>query len=155
MNKVRITTKADQCLEVEQVGWTLKQIDTLTSLDIRKMTTLSSLGQLKFEHFGIFRHLWHIENWKWHFWHLVDAFFWCIFSSTSYLRLLRGMTIGFWSRQGQNLLRKKRRRKRYFQSFALWWNCINCLCNLDPYNINARVHTKWHNIHDSLILWNC
>ena len=54
MNKVRITTKADQCLEVEQVGWTLKQIDTLTSLDIRKMTTLSSLGQLKFEHFGIF-----------------------------------------------------------------------------------------------------
>ena len=54
MNKVRITTKADQCLEVEQVGWTLKQIDTLTSLDIRKMTTLSSLGQLKLEHFGIF-----------------------------------------------------------------------------------------------------
>ena len=47
MNKVRITTKADQCLEVEQVGWTPKQIDILTSLDIRKMTTLSSLGQLK------------------------------------------------------------------------------------------------------------
>ena len=32
MNKVRITTKADQCLEVEQVGWTPKQIDILTSL---------------------------------------------------------------------------------------------------------------------------
>ena len=57
MNKVRITTKADQCLEVEQVGWTLKQIDILTSLDIRKMTILSSLGQLKFKHFGLFQHL--------------------------------------------------------------------------------------------------
>ena len=62
MNKVRITTKADQCLEVEQVGWTPKQIDILTSFDIRKMTTLSSLGQSKFEHFGIFRYHWHIEN---------------------------------------------------------------------------------------------
>ena len=36
MNKVRITTKADQCLEVEQVGWNPKQIDILTLLILGK-----------------------------------------------------------------------------------------------------------------------